>query len=246
MSRTSAWVKCVDRWGRRKTKLTLLRGAVDALHWDWWAVAFYVNPNRSLDCYCAICYRAYNFLPSFIFLLASCCFNISIPQYSSSYHTRARYPGVLSFLLSHLSQVSCNVLRTWCLWQFLNDCLENVPLVAYFGVSTRDWRCCSRWFCKQFLSHLLSHLLSHGDCWRSKIQYWWWLFGESSQKVRHFRKNVGLFCVKVACFWEKVAHNRREFSLYCAALWQMWQKKTQNSWYIRAREIVFWVGKMGE
>lgn len=24
--------------------------------------------------------------------------------------------------------------------------------------------------------------------------------------------------------------------LGCAALWQMWQKKTQNSWYIRARE----------
>ena len=138
MSRTSAWVKCVDRWGRRKTKLTLLRGAVDALHWDWWAVAFYVNPNRSLDRYCAICYREYNFLPSFIFLLASCCFNISIPQYSSSSLTRARYLGVLSFLLSHLSQVGCNVLRTWCLWRFLNSCLENVPSVAYFG-SEYSW-----------------------------------------------------------------------------------------------------------
>ena len=26
--------------------------------------------------------------------------------------------------------------------------------------------------------------------------------------------------------------------LGCAALWQMWQKKTQNSWYIRAREKI--------
>ena len=31
-----------------------------------------LNPNRSLDRYCAICYREYNFLPSFIFLLGSC------------------------------------------------------------------------------------------------------------------------------------------------------------------------------
>ncbi len=31
-----------------------------------------LNPNRSLDRYCAICCGEYNFLPSFIFLLASC------------------------------------------------------------------------------------------------------------------------------------------------------------------------------
>ena len=31
-----------------------------------------LNPNRSLDRYCAICYREYKFLPSFIFLLGSC------------------------------------------------------------------------------------------------------------------------------------------------------------------------------
>ena len=31
-----------------------------------------LNPNRSLDRYSAICYREYNFLPSFILLLASC------------------------------------------------------------------------------------------------------------------------------------------------------------------------------
>ena len=32
-----------------------------------------INPNRSLDRYDAICYREYNFLSSFIFLLVSCC-----------------------------------------------------------------------------------------------------------------------------------------------------------------------------
>ena len=31
-----------------------------------------LNPNRSLDRYCAICCREYSFLPSFIFLLAFC------------------------------------------------------------------------------------------------------------------------------------------------------------------------------
>ena len=40
-------------------------------------------PNRSLDRYCGICYRKYNFLPSFIFLLASCCsFVLDVARYA--------------------------------------------------------------------------------------------------------------------------------------------------------------------
>ena len=42
-----------------------------------------LNPNRSLDRYCAICCREYNFLPSFIFLLASCCpFVLDVTHYA--------------------------------------------------------------------------------------------------------------------------------------------------------------------
>ena len=41
-----------------------------------------LNPNRLLDRYCAICCREYNFLPSFIFLLASCCsFVLDVARY---------------------------------------------------------------------------------------------------------------------------------------------------------------------
>ena len=40
-------------------------------------------PNRSLDRYSAICYREYNFLPSFIFLLASCfSFVLAVARYA--------------------------------------------------------------------------------------------------------------------------------------------------------------------
>ena len=42
-----------------------------------------INPNRSLDRYCAICYIEYNFLPSFIFLLASCfSFVLAVARYA--------------------------------------------------------------------------------------------------------------------------------------------------------------------
>ena len=42
-----------------------------------------LNPNRLLDRYCAICCREYNFLPSFIFLLASCCsFVLDVTRYA--------------------------------------------------------------------------------------------------------------------------------------------------------------------
>ena len=42
-----------------------------------------IIPNRSLDRYCAICYIVYNFLPSFIFLLASCCsFVLAVARYA--------------------------------------------------------------------------------------------------------------------------------------------------------------------
>ena len=42
-----------------------------------------LNPNRSLDRYCAICYIEYNFLPFFIFLLASCCsFVLNVARYA--------------------------------------------------------------------------------------------------------------------------------------------------------------------
>ena len=42
-----------------------------------------LNPNRSLDHYCAICCREYNFLPSFIFLLASCfSFVLDVARYA--------------------------------------------------------------------------------------------------------------------------------------------------------------------
>ena len=42
-----------------------------------------LNPNRLLDRYGAICYREYNFLPSFIFLLASCCsFVLDVARYA--------------------------------------------------------------------------------------------------------------------------------------------------------------------
>ena len=42
-----------------------------------------INPNRSLDRYDAICYKEYNFLPSFIFLLASCCsFVLDVARYA--------------------------------------------------------------------------------------------------------------------------------------------------------------------
>ena len=47
------------------------------------AVEEELNPNRSLDRYCGICYRKYNFLPSFIFLLASCCsFVLDVARYA--------------------------------------------------------------------------------------------------------------------------------------------------------------------
>jgi len=46
------------------------------------AVEVELNPNRSLDRYCAICYRKYNFLPSFIFLLASCSFVLDVARYA--------------------------------------------------------------------------------------------------------------------------------------------------------------------
>ena len=42
-----------------------------------------IKPNRSLDHYCAICYIEYNFLISFIFLLASCCsFVLDVARYA--------------------------------------------------------------------------------------------------------------------------------------------------------------------
>ena len=42
-----------------------------------------VNPNRSLDRYSAIRYREANFLPSFIFLLASCfLFVLDVARYA--------------------------------------------------------------------------------------------------------------------------------------------------------------------
>ena len=42
-----------------------------------------LNPNRSLDRYGAISYREYNFLPSFIFLLASCfSFVLAVARYA--------------------------------------------------------------------------------------------------------------------------------------------------------------------
>ena len=42
-----------------------------------------ITPNRSLDRYGAISYREYNFLPSFIFLLASCCsFVLDVARYA--------------------------------------------------------------------------------------------------------------------------------------------------------------------
>ena len=41
------------------------------------------TPNRSLYSYSAICYREDNFLPSFIFLLASCCsFVLDVDRYA--------------------------------------------------------------------------------------------------------------------------------------------------------------------
>ena len=41
------------------------------------------TPNRSLYRYSAICYREDNFLPSFIFLLASCCsFVLDVARYA--------------------------------------------------------------------------------------------------------------------------------------------------------------------
>ncbi len=42
-----------------------------------------IIPNRSLDRYGTICYREYNFLPFFIFLLASCCsFALDVARYA--------------------------------------------------------------------------------------------------------------------------------------------------------------------
>ena len=42
-----------------------------------------LNPNRSLDRYWAFFYREHNFLPSFIFLLASCCsFVLYVARYA--------------------------------------------------------------------------------------------------------------------------------------------------------------------
>ena len=44
---------------------------------------FLLSQNRSLDRYCAFCYREYNFLPSFIFLSASCCsFVLDVARYA--------------------------------------------------------------------------------------------------------------------------------------------------------------------
>ncbi len=42
-----------------------------------------MNPNRALYRYCANCYREYNFLASFIFLLASCfSFVLDVSRYA--------------------------------------------------------------------------------------------------------------------------------------------------------------------
>ena len=42
-----------------------------------------INPNWSLDRFSAICYREENFLPSFIFLLASCfSFVLDVARYA--------------------------------------------------------------------------------------------------------------------------------------------------------------------
>ena len=48
-----------------------------------WSVHLFINPNRSLDRYSAIRYRYDNFLPYFIFLLASCfLFVLAVARYA--------------------------------------------------------------------------------------------------------------------------------------------------------------------
>ena len=74
-----------------------------------------LKPNRSLDRYSAACSRKGNFLPSFIFLLASCflcchigsCLRSCVRLCHSLACARmyARYPEIFVFLLSHLSHV---------------------------------------------------------------------------------------------------------------------------------------------
>ena len=63
-------LSCMLRWWKRKGgRIVALCGDTFYEYMRQWDL----NTNRSLDRYCAICYREYNFLPSFIFLLASCC-----------------------------------------------------------------------------------------------------------------------------------------------------------------------------
>ena len=51
-----------------------------------------------------------------------------------------------------------------------------------------------------------------------------------------FSKMSDIFSKIALIFWKKRDIIEESTHLGCAALWQMWQKKTQNSWYIRARE----------
>ncbi len=58
--------------GRRRQSKTPPVRQLSAHHQVFGLPLLKVNPNRSLDRYSAIRYREDNFLPSFIFLLASC------------------------------------------------------------------------------------------------------------------------------------------------------------------------------
>ena len=68
-----------------------------------------IIPNRSLDRYCAICYIEYNFLPSFIFLLASCCsFVLDVARYA--------FELTINHLLNNLMKSVQDLMTDWGLF----------------------------------------------------------------------------------------------------------------------------------
>ena len=58
-----------------------------------------INPNRSLDRYSAIRYREANFLPSFIFLLASCfLFVLDVAHYAFELTTNHLLNNIMKYV----------------------------------------------------------------------------------------------------------------------------------------------------